>query len=64
MCGAVVLLWGFSITYHFVYYLCEKILISLMPLVNVEKHCVNVTFAFANLLVDLFQVLPLVNGNS
>lgn len=35
-----------------------------MPFVNVEKHCVNVTFAFANLLVDLFQVLPLVNGKS
>lgn len=35
-----------------------------MPLVDVEKHCVNVTFPFANLPVDLFQVLLLVNGNS
>lgn len=64
MCGAVVLLGGFSTTYDFVCYLCEKILISLRSFVNVEKHCVNVTFAFTNLQVDLFQVLPLVNGKS
>lgn len=39
-------------------------IISLRSFVNVEKYYVNLTFAFTNLLVDLFQVLPVMNGKS
>lgn len=64
MCGAVIFTLGIFCHLALCLLSSQENTVSLRSFINVEKHCVNLTFAITDLPVDLFQVLPVVNGKS